>query len=342
MRHIAVLVCLLLTGAGPALAADCTKPLAVITSMPMQWMGAHLIVPVKINGQDAKLGLATGNAMTVISPQSAAALGLRTEESNRRIFAGNGGIGDTSAKVNTLSIGAMSGEDLWFLLTPGNNIPPTVTGLMGTDVLSRIDLDLDFGGNKINLVSADHCAGSVLYWKPDKVAALDLTRILAGKFKVSVMIDGHAFEAVLDTGQPFSEMPAQVAENVYGLTDASPGMQRLGMQAVTGDAVYRHIFDKLTFDGVDISHARFNIIPDNTNKNIRLTDDRNRRALGVSLPVTIGMNVLRQLHVYFAFREGKVYLAAATKGVAPTDTDAGPGDAVPGSTAQNVPPAAVH
>jgi hypothetical protein len=193
-------------------------------------------------------------------------------------------------------------------------------------MLNRVDLDLDFGGNTINLISADHCAGSVLYWKPDVSGALDMTRVgLNGKYKVPVTMDGHSFDAVLDTSQPFSNMPAGVAKNVFDLTASSPDMQRLGIQNQTGDAVFRHAFAKLTFGGVTITNARFNIVPDNTNKNIRLTDERNRRALGVSLPITIGMNVLRHLHVYFAYRESRVYLSAATKGVAPTDTDAGPG-----------------
>ena len=93
--------------------------------MPMQWMAGHLAVPVKINDRDAKMVLATGDAMTMISQPGVKSLGLRTEDSNRRVFAGNGGIGDINARVDTMNIGAMSGSNLQFLVMPNNTMPPS-------------------------------------------------------------------------------------------------------------------------------------------------------------------------------------------------------------------------
>ena len=112
-------------------------------------------------------------------------------------------------------------------------------------------------------------------------------------------------------------MSMDTARKIFHLTPEGPDMVPLG--AVNGDASlksYGHIFASLGFEGVAVRNPHIVLLPDvvfkggdqrfKTGSNVlRWSDD-------LKLPsVSIGMDVLRRLHVYFAFKEGKMYVTAA-------------------------------
>ena len=38
-------------------------------------------------------------------------------------------------------------------------------GILGTDVLRNVDVELDFAANKIHLIAPNQCGGSVVHWQ---------------------------------------------------------------------------------------------------------------------------------------------------------------------------------
>ena len=87
---------------------------------------------------------------------------------------------------------------------------------------------------------------------------------------------------------------------------------------------FSHVFPTLTFDGVTVTNARFEIYPDligaHDPNNISRTDTRVRRIddnLTAGNHISIGMDVLRRLRLFVAFSENKLYITPATAQVAP-------------------------
>jgi hypothetical protein len=100
--------------------------------------------------------------------------------------------------------------------------------------------------------------------------------------------------------------------------------------------LYRHLFDKLTFEGVEVSNLQVYLLPNQVavhdrprslfllgpshiplagNRVLDPTDSSEPESGRVSIPdVIIGMDVLRHLHVYFAAKEKRLYITDAVSG----------------------------
>src|SRR5215469_12824583 len=77
-------------------------------------------------------------------------------------------------------------------------------------------------------------------------------------------------------------------------------------------ANYRHTFASLSFGDVAASNPHFAIIPDLVNRvrepeiGTRFADEE-----GGTPPMLLGMNILRHLHIYIAYKEQKLYISPA-------------------------------
>jgi hypothetical protein len=102
------------------------------------------------------------------------------------------------------------------------------------------------------------------------------------------------------------------------VTADSPGSAPLG--SVDGDpnhVAFNHAFKTLTFDGVTVTNPNFVVTPDligdKDPNNSSRTDTRLKRIDDyISVDLTIGLNVLRRLHLYVAFGERNLYITPAS------------------------------
>jgi hypothetical protein len=155
----------------------------------------------------------------------------------------------------------------------------------------------------LNYFLPDHCPGKVIYWPHNDAAQVPI--VLADKrwIKVPVTLDGKSFLAVIDTGASATIITTNEAQESFGLTSASPGMEPAGN--VNGDpnlASYYHTFSALTLDGITIKNPRMIVMPD------KMTDEKAPRVRyfqsGNMLysqkrreapELTLGMDVLKYL-----------------------------------------------
>ena len=68
------------------------------------------------------------------------------------------------------------------------------------DLLHNYDVDLDIDAGKFKLFSQDHCPGKVVYWPASTVTVVPIRVVRSGHIIVPVVLDGHAIDALLDTG----------------------------------------------------------------------------------------------------------------------------------------------
>ncbi len=270
--------------------------------------GQRVEVPAQIGGQPLSLIVDTGSAHSMIAERTANALGLRQLPFPESSVSMWGGARITRyVVVDSLQIGRLLVGRSELFVIPNQYMSPDSDGLLGADLMSRFDVDFDFGNGKLNFFSQDHCSGKVVYWTTDvsNLAIVPFHRTPANamfygldfkKILLTVTVDGKEFRAALDTGAHGTSMNLSDAESEFDLTPESPGMEK-----ARGGRSYRYRFKTMSFGGVAVNNPEIVLDPYAVNK-----------MSGNAPTMLIGMNVLRQLHLYVAYREEKLYISPAT------------------------------
>jgi predicted aspartyl protease len=312
--------------------AECSSSLRMLNSVQMQATTDRtvMVVPVKIDNVDKKLLLDTGGLVSQISRATADKLDLPERYREQRLFDLAGNSSNAQATVPKLTLGAQNQSEVPMAVAANPDIGASLPydGLLATDLFPGDDIDMDFGARRLTTFAPDHCQGRVLYWPADHVAVVPITES-DNLIIIPVMVDGHPLNAVLDTGSQYTVMNMAVANQLFGLTPSSPGITPLtetsGDRSIT---LYRHLFDRLTFEGVEVSNLQVYLLPNQVAVHDRprslfllgpsrmpLSGSRLFQSGSFSMPdVIIGMDVLRHLHVYFAAKEKRLYITDAVSG----------------------------
>jgi predicted aspartyl protease len=313
MRHlkIGLIACALLAG-GPALAQDCgtLKTISSITLQPSETRLQEL-VPVKINGTDKHLLLDTGGYTSQLTPETVEALKLPTGGS----LAGMKFIGGSNSAVSSVSIaefqmGSMRAKNISMLVNSVPGLEKSADGLLASDMFLAYDIDMDFGHDKLNFISTDHCPGKIVYWQAQVLAEVPL-RIVNGHYLIDITLDGRRMVAMVDTGASRTSLGMAGAQRYFGLTASSPDML-MAAKANGTVATYMHKFGVLSFDGVEIHDPNLAVIDSDFL-------ERKRAAAGAHVvgqvmepwDMILGMDMMRHLHVYIATQERKIYITPA-------------------------------
>ncbi len=320
--NVSILACASLMAALPALAQDC-KPLNVLISADMRAERGLPTIPVTIGDASKKLTINTASVFSEISQPAIKEMNLNTLQARVRLFDNAGQSSDRYVILPSLGIGGAKSDQVKFMMRPApgpmNPNDAALVGVLGPDILQNYDLDLDFAGRKMQLISPDHCDGKVVYWTAPTVAIVPMRLAQDGKAVISVMLDGKRLDAVINTGAPNSQLNQDVAEDRFGVKFDAPDVKQVG--TVGGNAnrkVYRRQFQSLAFEGVTIANPELVLLPDELkdrmrNANQPRTGSLTRNdAVTTRLPdMTLGMSTLGKLHVYIAYRERKVYISEA-------------------------------
>jgi hypothetical protein len=133
------------------------------------------------------------------------------------------------------------------------------------------------------------------------------------------MIRGHVIDAVIDTGSARTVMRRDIAERIFGLEAGTPEMMPAGdLTDGTGMRIYTHTFAQISFTGGVIANNVPALIQANsmTHKMDRTPVLGSRATFaadpGERIPdLSLGMDVLHQLHLYAAFDQNKLYVTTA-------------------------------
>ena len=193
-------------------------------AVALQRAGAAFLAPVTVNGITVDFVLDTGAERSVIGLQAAAQLGVARDEWVSTDIQGAGGIDRRRlGRPRSLTLGGLAlrrhtvAADNSLVVGP---IPETiaghpVAGLLGQDLLSPFDLDLDPAANTLKLFSVTGCGAGFAPW-PDSLVAIPATTPARNILMLPVRVAGHMLQAELDTGASQSVIMA-------------PGMVKLGL-----------------------------------------------------------------------------------------------------------------
>ncbi len=307
-------VLLILAGFHTARAAECGALQMVNTAQMTRSPGDNRdMIPVQINGKDLCFLFDTGGLTTMIGKGVAQDMKLPIMQGGLELYDLLGNISRDQASISQFALGRLHGTDKTFPVLPGSGID----GIISLNFMLPYDIDVDFGNDKLNFFSQDHCDGRVVYWTASAVAVLPIT-IRQSHMTVPVILDGHEWSAIIDTGASSSTLRMDIAEHSYDLKMGTEDTPETGI--LNGDKdlkTYRHIFKTLTFGDISVGNARMTIIPDVVKRHGDTAQQVGNRARLVKdeivgPPMLIGMNVLRQLHIYMAFGERKMYISPAS------------------------------
>ena len=156
------------------------------------------------------------------------------------------------------------------------------------------------------------------YWPHAAVAVIPMTN-LDGKIQVEVSIQGQIIPAVIDTASSHTVMRRDIAELMLGLKADTPDMMPDGdVKDGTGLQVYRHTFPQISFAGGVTAYNVPALIQTNSMfHDLNRTPVLGSRAQFFADPrqripgLTLGMDVLQQLHLYHRHGQQKLYVTSA-------------------------------
>lgn len=220
---------------------------------------------------------------------------------------------DHFVKLSTLAIGASHFENMPFLLARFDDSHALgMKGILGSNVLRNFDVEVDPAAGKVNLFSPDHCEGKVVYWAPT-FADLPIQVRTNGAIELAMTLDGHAVTALLDTGAAHSTITVEMARRIFDFDPRAPAVERISGDG--NDTTYRMRFTSLVSGDLAIKNPRITIVPDPVARK-RLAQAMDSGYSGAldfrNARLVLGMDILRQLHFYIAYREQKLYFTAAT------------------------------
>lgn len=282
-------------------------------------LGMHeglVVVPATLNGTQQQLLIDTAGIRSGVFEDTAVALGLRPARVDRGsgIYDPHGNRLDELVMISQLGLGDMRGSNLWFLEWRRQNGPGAAGGWLAPDILRNYDVDFDFAVGKLKLFSPDHCPGRVVYWAKSWVV-IPFSLTTGAHIVIPVTLDDQNLEAVIDTGAPVTLLSQARAARLFHLRPDSPTIEKAPAVRPGDLGPYRTRFKSLSFEGVVVANPLIYLLPDATEHGMTVDEGKlaNHPELGSIKDVAhfiLGLDVLRKLHLYIAWREQKLYLTA--------------------------------
>jgi predicted aspartyl protease len=208
---------------------------------------------------------------------------------------------DYGVSAQDFIIGPFKNPTAWFVVAPDGAFPSYAIGnIQPHSMWGSYDIEIDFWKSKLNLFLQNQCPGHVVYWTHQPYAAVPIQLDYAGHLIVQANLDGKLVDAVIDTGAQKSFLSLKTASHMLDIDESSPGMVSLGQIDINGMVQakrYRYPFKSLTFEGISIA-----------NPDIEIDDTGNDSK---KAPLILGIGILRQLHLFIAYDENRLYLTSA-------------------------------
>lgn len=270
-------------------AADCTHaPLAELPLIPND--EGTPVVSLRIDGTPRNVLLDTGGFWSLIDPSIARDYSIHRSRVIGQL--GLQGIPLTRAvTVPMIEIGGKTFRDADFFLEPRGYTPTAAT--LGANWLGSLDVEIDPASGKAVFYPSSHCRDDIGRWPHSELAALPITVDPAQRLiTIPLELDGKPIKALIDTGSSETFLSARAAKDLFGI-EAPETVAPQNEFESTGGARrnYRHHFNTLRMCDVVFKDPWLVIAP----------------VAGNNPDMILGMHDLGSLHLYFAYREGKLY-----------------------------------
>lgn len=283
--------------------AEAKCQLLQIGEFALQMTNNQPIIAATINGQSARLLLDTGAQISTLFGAQARRLKVPLRQVRGAYAYGVGGRADVfTANIDDLGLDKYHAHNVGLAVLDGQTNHDDIDGAIGEDLLSRVDLDVDFQAGVVRLMQPKDCNGDqVVYWNK----AYSVTPILAsnqdGELVVNVSLNGVATKAMMDTGASVSVVTPRALNNA-GIR-FEPGGPQAAMHGVGRSvlAAYKTSLPSFAFGDEQIKSAEIEV-SDIYAKNKEV-------ALGSRLGESVEPNAAQMLLGADFFMAHRVYIA---------------------------------
>ncbi|WP_019091008.1 retroviral-like aspartic protease family protein [Komagataeibacter europaeus] len=228
-----------------------------VAQVPLRDDGGYLSIVVSIAGHDLSALVDTGSDGGLLTPDMVGYLRLRLDPDHETVIHGTGGMAQATpnALVPDLRVG---GVDFGARSVPVGELPgqpmihPPVAGLLGGDILSRFDLDMNVSAGMLTLWNIQHrsmaCAPPPAWDGPYETVPLHRQD---NRFLLEVKLDGRPVTALLDSGARSRIVSPEVARRAgvsQSQLDRDPG----GVTASVDG--HKDIYHWHRFDSLQVGH----------------------------------------------------------------------------------------
>ncbi len=211
-----------------------------------------MLAPVNLDGRETLFVVDTGAEASTVTPQAADALRLPNDSRRGSVLLGIAGPFRTpNVRVRRFALGEVVRVDQSLSIGRMPAFPasePPVAGLLGADVLSGYDVELDLPNGRMSLYTPRDCPGFVPW--PGAVG-VPIARTRSGLAFVDAVVDGVSVRALLDTGARTTLLARATAASL-GISQAALARdpQRVGIGIGLGNIDVRtHRFGELGLPG---------------------------------------------------------------------------------------------
>ncbi len=253
MLGVRLVSCLLLLCAPIFARAECLKRRAAL--LPLVLWQQKIFVRAEIEGRPTFLFIDTGAAATTLSKSIADGLDLPRDFDHAADIFGVGGVEShlSIVRAHSLSLASVQVVDHDYPVAsfdrPMADGTP-VGGLIGADILSRFDVDLDIAHRTLGLWRVSGCADITPDWPgADTGVALDISP--SRHASIPVRIDGALLDLLVDTGAPALVLSTRAAARAGATPDILEQNRRLEGRGVNDRpfGAWLHIFGRLEVAG---------------------------------------------------------------------------------------------
>jgi tetratricopeptide (TPR) repeat protein/predicted aspartyl protease len=324
---VAAMIGLALAVPASVLAATSCR-LGKMAEFPITMWNLRPLLTAKINGAEVRFLVDSGAFFSVISPGSAAELGLSTYPAPFGFYmigVGGGSASVAITRVKEFTLAGVPLHNVEFLVGGSEVAGAGSIGVLGQNVLHIGDVEYDFGHGAVRLFKAEGCSKTLLaYWVAPTAAysAVDIERTdRTHPFAMaSATVNGVPIRVMFDTGAGVSMLSLKAAARA-GVKPDSPGTVSAG---VTWG------FGKITIPSYVAPFSSFKIGEEEIkNTKLRIADIELPDAdmlIGPDFFLSHRIMVANSQHrLYFTYNGGPVFNLTTIKRVpaAPANADAG-------------------
>jgi hypothetical protein len=278
-----------------------------------------VLVPVQIDGHDVWMALSMATGLPSMSTPAVNLLGLKTSHFNSADLdlSVNGTPIKEKVTPDHLIIGLADFTGWTIYVTPdsGRGVNQfhgkPVVGTLTSRFMQVVDVELNLGKNKMNLFTQTSCKTEPVYWDAE-FTTVRLFRDGTGLMVFPMELDGKLIETSLNTGSRYSRINSAVTNNYFGFNEKSEGIER--EITTDGREVLSYRAMGLSAKGLEVNHAKVQLLKGTRNCNPTTHRETQAIAYGTCMnatPFSIGTDLLRELRIYIASKQEKIYFTRA-------------------------------
>jgi predicted aspartyl protease len=286
---------------GPFTVADATNGSCVTNRIGQITVAtlhnAPIVIPLA-NGKPVTLLLDTGAASTILTPAAAQRIGAQAPriEFQRQMRGLTGTLQTNEVELRSLSVSGVAIPWRRVLVAPVNtpSVLGPLDGVLGADVLSNFDIDLDLPHYRLVFYSRQACPRAVPAWI-EPYASISTGRSRSDHLFFPVQLDGRRIDALFDTGSQRSVLSTEAAL-ALGVSRAALARDQPTMtRGAAAEQLSSHIhrFSQLEIGGEIVRHPEF-VVTD-----VKLSD----------ADLVLGINFLISRRIWFSYGSQQIFLS---------------------------------